>query len=161
MSLYDLVISGAGISGLIAGIRARQLGLQCVILEKQKSFSDTLRGEYFQPAGLRTLSRIGILKDVQKMGLPVYKVDHYFLPLVPFSKPNRVEFSYPKDSCFPNFALSFPHLELKEFLLKKYLELGVFIKMDSLVSNLEIISNGQVEIEIQKNNISEKLLTRH
>jgi 2-polyprenyl-6-methoxyphenol hydroxylase-like FAD-dependent oxidoreductase len=161
MGHFEILISGAGISGLIAGIRAQQLGFQSCIIEKQKKFVETLKGEYIQPSGLRTLQRMGIATEIERLGLPVFSADHHFWPLTPFRKPLVLQCPYPTDDHFPDHSIAIPHLEYKNALVKIYQGLGGDLKMDSVVEDFETGVSHEVKVRIRCGEEKQKITAKH
>jgi len=159
--VFDLTISGAGISGLIAGIRGQQRGLKTIVLEKQKKFVDLLRGEYLQPAGLNSLKEVGLFNEVEKKGLPIFSVDHHFWPLNPFKGTQIIDFPYSEKGDFPDHAIAIAHLELKNILLKKYLQSGGRILMNATVESLENGLGNEVTIHFLNSDRRDKLVSSH
>jgi 2-polyprenyl-6-methoxyphenol hydroxylase-like FAD-dependent oxidoreductase len=130
---FDLVISGAGISGLVAGIRAQQLGLRTLIIEKQKAFAETLRGEYVQPVGMAHLRRIGLAQEVEKAGVPISAIDYNYWKLTPFTRPRVMDFKYSES----DFAVALPHLKLKDVFVSRFIALGGRLMMNAVVEEAE------------------------
>lgn len=56
----DVVIAGGGISGASAACRLAAGGLSVVLLEKQESYKDLVRGEWLAPWGIREAQRLGV-----------------------------------------------------------------------------------------------------
>ncbi len=164
LQTFDLVISGAGISGLVAGVRAQELGLRTLIVEKQKKFVETLRGEYIQPAGLKTFRALGLLPKIAKAGVEVHHIDYHHGSLHFLKRPRYLDFSYANDLGFPEFAVAIPHLVLKNILLQKYKSLGGELWMNSLVEGHEEHKeqNGiGARLTIRRENEVLQLKTKH
>ncbi|MEU8265861.1 FAD-dependent oxidoreductase [Sphaerisporangium sp. NPDC049002] len=56
----DVVIVGGGISGASAACRLAAGGLSVVLLEKQETYKDLVRGEWLAPWGIREAQRLGV-----------------------------------------------------------------------------------------------------
>ncbi|GAA3829140.1 hypothetical protein GCM10022226_57450 [Sphaerisporangium flaviroseum] len=56
----DVVIAGGGISGASAACRLAAGGLSVVLLEKQETYEDLVRGEWLAPWGIREAQRLGV-----------------------------------------------------------------------------------------------------
>lgn len=61
-----VIVVGAGIAGLTAGLGLQRLGHQVVILEQAAELSDVGAGIQMAPNGARILDRLGVLQEVMK-----------------------------------------------------------------------------------------------
>ncbi len=134
------------------------MGLSSVVIEKQKKFSETLKGEYIQPAGLSVLEKIGIAPEIEQKGMPVFTLPHYYFSLSPLKKSRIVDFFYPNDLDFPDHAVAIPHLELKNILIGIYIRLGGIIFMDCLIDNIQ--SENSMSLIITLKNQGEEMTVK-
>ncbi|MFI9552516.1 NAD(P)/FAD-dependent oxidoreductase [Nonomuraea endophytica] len=58
--MTDVVIVGGGIAGASAACKLAAGGLSVVLLEKQESYNDLVRGEWLAPWGIREAQRLGV-----------------------------------------------------------------------------------------------------
>jgi salicylate hydroxylase len=62
------VIAGAGIGGLVAALTLRRIGFDVEIYEKAKQLGEVGAGVQINPAGMRIMDALGLLKQVQDIG---------------------------------------------------------------------------------------------
>ncbi|MEN8651454.1 NAD(P)/FAD-dependent oxidoreductase [Streptomyces sp. 21So2-11] len=65
---YDVLICGAGVAGLAAARALGELGLQVLLLDKQRAPRDIAKGEVLQPGALRVLRRWGTEAMLRERG---------------------------------------------------------------------------------------------
>ena len=71
MSVYDLLIVGAGPAGAVAGLVAARAGARVCILDRSSFPRAKLCGDTVNPGAMATLARLGLASDVEARGLPV------------------------------------------------------------------------------------------
>lgn len=68
MDRYDVVIVGGGIAGPALAAQLTPTGLSVLLLERQLSFRDRVRGEYMQPWGAAEMLRLGLERALVDAG---------------------------------------------------------------------------------------------
>src|SRR6185369_13005056 len=66
MNRADVVIVGGGIAGASLGKSLAEAGVSVVIVEREVSFKDRVRGEQMQPWGVGEAKALGILDILQR-----------------------------------------------------------------------------------------------
>jgi 2-polyprenyl-6-methoxyphenol hydroxylase-like FAD-dependent oxidoreductase len=64
----DVVIVGAGIAGGALGTVLARAGLEVVLLERENSYPDRVRGEYMAPWGVTELTKLELLRPLREAG---------------------------------------------------------------------------------------------
>ena len=64
----DVVIVGAGIAGGALGTVLARTGFEVVLLERENSYSDRVRGEYTAPWGVTELAKLELLQPLRAAG---------------------------------------------------------------------------------------------
>jgi flavin-dependent dehydrogenase len=71
VSVYDVLIVGAGPAGSVAGLVAARAGARVCILDRSSFPRNKLCGDSVNPGAMATLARLGVAADVAARGLPV------------------------------------------------------------------------------------------
>ena len=64
----DVVIVGAGIAGGALGAVLARAGFEVVLLEREDSYPDRVRGEYTAPWGVTELAKLELLQPLREAG---------------------------------------------------------------------------------------------
>jgi 2-polyprenyl-6-methoxyphenol hydroxylase-like FAD-dependent oxidoreductase len=64
----DVIIVGAGIAGGALGTLLARAGLEVVLLERENSYPDRVRGEYAAPWGVTELAKLELLQPLREAG---------------------------------------------------------------------------------------------
>ena len=127
----DLVIVGGGIAGSSLAIVMARLGFDVVVLEKEKQFRDRVRGEVVYPWGAAEVSRLGLLADFTNGCGRTIEFDNDHIGGVTLPPIRYQDVSPDRTS-----ALSFPHPQMQEQLLKHAVEAGVEVYRGSVLGNI-------------------------
>jgi 2-polyprenyl-6-methoxyphenol hydroxylase-like FAD-dependent oxidoreductase len=65
---FDVVISGGGVAGLTLAALLGRLGLSVLVVEKQRQYRMTHKGELLQPRTIETLQQAGLLGSLRSGG---------------------------------------------------------------------------------------------
>ena len=65
--MYDILIVGAGPAGLAAAIKARQCGMNALVIEKQSSDTEKICGDGLTEKSIYTLSSLGITPELLQL----------------------------------------------------------------------------------------------
>jgi 2-polyprenyl-6-methoxyphenol hydroxylase-like FAD-dependent oxidoreductase len=79
MKSFDAVIVGGGVGGLAMGYKLARDGRKVCVLEMRQGTSRSKRGVTLQPNGLAALAELGLLSDVESLGVPIRHVSFYDL----------------------------------------------------------------------------------
>lgn len=136
MKKRDVLICGGGIGGLALAIRLKQLGLNPVVIERQKGIRPQPKGEYFQPQGVELLRRFGLLEAfLAKGATKIRVVSHTFRePLL--KRLERFEVKY-RDYDGIDYGLAALHEDILEILREQYAHLGGELIEGCFVRDLE------------------------
>ncbi|MEO6783107.1 MAG: FAD-dependent monooxygenase [Bradyrhizobium sp.] len=64
----DVVIVGAGIAGGALGVVLARAGFEVVLLERENSYPDRVRGEFMVPWGVTELAKLELLQPLREAG---------------------------------------------------------------------------------------------
>ena len=64
----DVVIVGAGIAGGALGTALARAGFEVVLLERENSYPDRVRGEFMAPWGVTELAKLELLQPLREAG---------------------------------------------------------------------------------------------
>ena len=80
----DVVIVGAGVAGGALGTVLARAGFDVVLLERENSYPDRVRGEYMAPWGVTELAKLELLQPLRETGALLTKrsipYDELFAP---------------------------------------------------------------------------------
>lgn len=145
---FDVVVAGGGFAGSsIGGVLARG-GLKTVIVERERSFRDRIRGEFTWPWGRAEIDRLGLLPVFESAGaLPLLRMDEYLDG--GFSRSIEV---------IPRPGLTFQHAPLQDALLGWAREQGAEVIRPARVVQIE--SGGTPTVRIDRDGSAESLSAR-
>lgn len=131
----DVLIVGAGPTGLLAALELMKRGISCIIIEKKEQRSQFSKALGLHARTLETLELMGIAHHFLERGYPVTGSRLHF----GIGKPNQVDFSQ-LDTLFP-YVLVLPQYETEEILESCVEELGGKVERGSELIDLTIHSN--------------------
>lgn len=123
---YDMVIIGGGLAGSALATPIARAGYDVLILEKERSFRDRVRGEFLAPWGVRNLRRLDLLDTLREAGA----ID---LPALA----GRSLKPRPVQSPDGDAPLSFSHTAAQEALLRKAQDSGAEVIRGAKVTEIE------------------------
>lgn len=137
---HDVVIIGAGPSGLCAGLSLAELGISTCILEKRSSkVSNLTRAFSVHSRTLEQLNLLGVTEDIVSRGVKTYKI-----PLL-----WNIDVNFTNIQSIYNYMLTIPQYKVEEVLKQKYLSKGGTIHYNT--EYLDHYDNGQ-SVDIQCKN---------
>lgn len=94
--MYDVVIVGAGPSGLIAGNLCGLYGLKTLLIEKNSAVSEIPKAILVDDETLRVINKIGLIEEVKKVITPGGGADYFSNKMKPFAsvRPNKISFGF-------------------------------------------------------------------
>lgn len=111
---YDLIIAGAGLAGSALGTVMAQAGARVLILERQRRFSDRVRGEMMFPWGVAAARSLG-LNDAMLAG-GAREVRYWDTHFAADQPPRRRDFV--ETTPHRTGTLNFHHPQMQEVLLR-------------------------------------------
>lgn len=108
----DVAIIGGGIAGSALAITLRRQGLEVLVVEREPTFRDRVRGEAIHPWGVREINALGLRLLLQKAGaieLPYWTTYRDRVPAEPHAWASDVPDSPPE--------ISVGHPQLQEVLI--------------------------------------------
>ena len=109
---YDLIIAGGGLAGsALATVMARG-GHHVLVIEREKSFRDRIRGEMLQPWGSREAKRLGLYDDLVAACALETPFWSYFVAGA-FARVRDLKATTPGGDC----VLTLPHPAMQETLI--------------------------------------------
>src|SRR5262247_2812802 len=92
--MTDVIVAGAGPTGLVLASALRAAGVDVRVLDKAAGLATTSRALGLQPRGVEVLDRLGALGDLPDRGLPIrsvtINVDGRELASFPVGRPARL-----------------------------------------------------------------------
>jgi 2-polyprenyl-6-methoxyphenol hydroxylase-like FAD-dependent oxidoreductase len=128
---WDCIAVGGGLAGSALGIALAREGRRVLVLEREKSFRDRVRGEVFLPWGVNELRDLGLYDEiVGKCAHPVrYWTSHARGP----SRPRDLEATCPREA----HCLHFLHPDLQETLIAAAEDTGAEVRRGVVVTKVE------------------------
>jgi len=147
----QVLICGAGVGGLALGIRLRRLGFHPLIVERQIGVRPQIKGEYFQPAGVKALNQLGLLDAIlQAGGVKIDTLSHGFKSPVTGTL-NRFESHFEGDfesSWELKFGVAILHEDILHTLRKVYQDLGGELREGVYVAKMGFGSDEQPFVQL-------------
>jgi 2-polyprenyl-6-methoxyphenol hydroxylase-like FAD-dependent oxidoreductase len=150
---HDVIIVGGGIAGATLARSLADTGMRVVVLEREQSFKDRVRGEQMQPWGVAEAERLGVLGLLQtSCGHDQPWVDMFLGPAQMMHR-NLTE-TTPQQA--PHF--NFYHPDMQETLLRAAAEAGVEVRRG--VTVVEAQSGPRPTVTIDNDGTAERLSGR-
>lgn len=145
---YDLVIIGGGLAGSTLGRAMALNGAEVLIVEKEPSYRDRIRGEVLLPWGSLEAKNLGIYDLLLQSCARESPREFFFLAGQP-TPPRHFPSSTPGKTC----VLSFFHPDMQEVLARAAVEAGVKIWRGATLKaihqgarpTLEVLVDGAVQ----------------
>ncbi|ANU13340.1 pentachlorophenol 4-monooxygenase [Planococcus halocryophilus Or1] len=136
----QVLIVGAGPTGLLAAIELVKRGISCIIIEKKEERSPFSKALGLHARTLETLELMGLADLFLEKGYPVTGSRLHF----GIGKPSKLDFSQ-LDTPFP-YVLVLPQYDTEEILENHLEQLGVEVERHSELIDLEINSEGALAV---------------
>jgi 2-polyprenyl-6-methoxyphenol hydroxylase-like FAD-dependent oxidoreductase len=145
MADYDIIAVGGGIGGSSIAKAMAERGHKVLVLEREKSFKDRVRGEWMAPWGAAEVKKLGLYDDLVAAGAyPAPKMAAYAGPM---AMPVR-DFTIDCAIKFP--ALAMYHPAMQEAVLASAGKAGAEVRRGVKVSNVTPGKEPTVEIGDEK-----------
>lgn len=118
MDSCDVLIIGAGPTGLMMASELTRYGLKCRIIDKRTKFSDKSKALAIQPRTLEIFDHLGISSHFIDAGKKIEAMNQ----MSDFKQIGHIDFSL-LDSAFP-FILSLPQSKTEQILNEHLVSLG-------------------------------------
>lgn len=124
---FDIAIAGGGFAGsTLAGVLSRG-GLDVVVVERERTFRDRIRGEFTWPWGLAEIDRLGLIPVFDSNGaLPLRQMHEYLGGA--FSRTIEI---------LPRPGLTYQHAPMQDALLEWAGQQGALVIRPARVSGFE------------------------
>jgi 2-polyprenyl-6-methoxyphenol hydroxylase-like FAD-dependent oxidoreductase len=137
----DLLIIGGGLAGASLGRAMAVAGYHVIILEKETTFRDRVRGEVLLPWGSHEAQLLGIYDILLERCAREFLREHFFLSGAK-SEPRDYRTTTPKQTC----GLSFFHPEMQETLIKSAVAAGVDVMRGAVATGIRPGPAPQVDL---------------
>lgn len=126
-----ILIVGAGPTGLTAALTLRELGIDCLVIDKRQSAIKTSNALAVQPRTLELWEKLGIIEKALEEGHPLYGLNIYH-------NKEKISFLSLRDlkTPFP-YILGLPQAETESILTHKFLAKGGKIERDLELTFIE------------------------
>ncbi|WP_424236903.1 FAD-dependent monooxygenase [Bhargavaea ginsengi] len=96
--MYDVIIAGAGPSGLIAANLCGLYGMKTLLIERNAGISEIPKAILVDDETLRVIDRIGLYPEMRQVITPGGGADYFSNKMKPFAsvRPTEMSFGYPK-----------------------------------------------------------------
>jgi menaquinone-9 beta-reductase len=144
---YDIIIIGGGIGGAALGGMLASHGIQVLILEREKSFRDRVRGEYMHPWGVAEAKAVGLYELLKKAcGYETRFRVNRVAGLPPSPARDLVNTTPHKVG-----SLHFYHPEIQEVVLNAAIDAGATVQRG--VPAVDLIQEPNLAVRIQPNGL--------
>jgi menaquinone-9 beta-reductase len=132
MTTHDLVIVGGGIAGSTLAMNMAARGFRVLVVERERTFRDRVRGEYIFPWGVAEAIALGAYEPIMAAGghHPAYWTDYTGSKMLP---PRNLAEETPQRL----HGLSIYHPHLQEALLAAAVRAGAEVRRGNRVTLLE------------------------
>jgi 2-polyprenyl-6-methoxyphenol hydroxylase-like FAD-dependent oxidoreductase len=136
----DLLIIGGGLAGASLGRAMAVAGYDVLIIEKETTFRDRVRGEVLLPWGSHEAQLLGIYDLLLERCAREFLREYFFIGGAT-SEPRDYRTTTPKQTC----GLSFYHPEMQEVLLASASEAGVDVRRGAVATDIRPGPTPEVE----------------
>jgi len=150
MSEFDVLIVGAGPTGLSAAIFLTQLGMRCLVIDKKSEPTKTSNALAVQSRTLEIWEKLGILDEALLQGQPITGINIYS------NKKQLGHISLQGLKAAYPYLLTLPQAQTEKILFEKFSALGGVIEREAEFTNLSQHSQG-VDAVYLKNGVEIKL----
>ena len=150
MEVIDVLVIGAGPTGMMMAAEVARHGLSCRIIDKGRSYADRSRAVGIQARTMEIFGHLKIAKDFLAKGLQIQAAD----PISHFQRLAQIPLST-VHSPYP-FVLSLEQAETEEILARYAATLGV--RIEKGIECVQLTQNAhKVEVVLQKSGKEEKV----
>ncbi len=146
MEEYDVIVVGGGIGGLAVGYGLAAKGYKICILESRSEVRPSKRGLTLQSNGLEALQKLGLLENVERLGVKRRLVAWYDVNGELLSRFDYSILKHPQ-----NYLLTVIPSELELFLRKQFFDKGGVLCDSSLFSELISENTDRLQVRAQRN----------
>jgi 2-polyprenyl-6-methoxyphenol hydroxylase-like FAD-dependent oxidoreductase len=139
--IYDLLIIGGGLAGAAFGRSMALAGHEVLIIEKDTTFRDRVRGEVLLPWRSYEAQLLGIYDILLQSCAREFLREHLFVGGAT-SGPRDYRSTTPRKTC----GLSFFHPEMQETLLASATEAGAEVRRGAVATSIKPGSAPEIEI---------------
>jgi 2-polyprenyl-6-methoxyphenol hydroxylase-like FAD-dependent oxidoreductase len=144
---YDVIIIGGGLGGAALGKSLAEKGIQVLVLEREATFSDRVRGEYVHPWGVTEVRTLGLYEQLkQTCGYEVrFRVSR--ISGVPPAPPRDLVATSPHRVG----SLHFYHPQMQEVVLEAAIQAGASVQRGVKVVEVSPGPTPRVRVQADQN----------
>ena len=153
-SSYDVIVVGGGPAGSVMGWVLAQQGVRVAILERAQFPREKVCGDYVEPGGLRLLSRIGVLSEIERRDrLKINRYRVYFGPKLAYK--DTIHY-YKSTEDKIDYGLVVPRDELDAILLDAARDAGATVLSPAAAKSI-VRQGDMVHVEVAMGDGSQML----
>ena len=145
MADYDIITVGGGIGGSSVAKAMAERGYRVLVIEREKSFKDRVRGEWMAPWGADETKKLGLYDDlIAAGGYPAPKFAAYAGPMAMPVRDFRI------DCALKTSALAMYHPAMQEAVIAAAAKAGAEVRRGVKVKNVTPGPDSTVEFDSDK-----------
>ncbi len=134
---YDLLTIGGGLGGAALALVMARAGARVLVLEREPTFRDRVRGEFLPPWGVAEAEQLAISDLLRQCGHTVPSVE------MGLGRPRDLPSTTPQG--LP--AIGFSHPEMQELLLQAAVSAGAHVRREAVATAVEPGKTTQVQVQ--------------
>ncbi len=134
---YDLLTIGGGLGGAALALVMARAGARVLVLEREPTFRDRVRGEFLPPWGVAEAEQLAISDLLRQCGHTVPSVE------MGLGHPRDLPSTTPQG--MP--AIGFSHPEMQELLLQAAVSAGAHVRREAVAAAVEPGKPTHVQVQ--------------